>query len=314
MSIFQVKLKHKGKLLPIPVDAEEPLSSVFDYIEEAFEFPRNFTSLLVGGKKLGLMHENVACKDCLTDGAVVMLVASKESAVAEIKDKKADPLVKGIDAEERDEMSRRIKTRQLREANPWGTSQDKEFKFTKFEVNSGRLTPTPFDAEKLLKKLATDPAIVSIMKSRKWVVGVLCELDPEDADREQADKGEGDKCLLGWNRNSGARIALRLRTDDLQGFRKYDTIINTLLHELAHNVFTAHDDKFWALFAELKKEYLALHQSLRGARHLSDTVTAEDRLTDAPSRSTSGRALGGNTASDLSPEDVRSKRLKRFDK
>jgi hypothetical protein len=36
-------------------------------------------------------------------------------------------------------------------------------------------------------------------------------------------------CLL---QNRGQEISLRLRTDDLKGFRKYESIKKTLLHEL----------------------------------------------------------------------------------
>ena len=43
-------------------------------------------------------------------------------------------------------------------------------------------------------------------------------------------------CVLGLNVNKGQEIKLRLRTDDLQGFRKRLTIMKTLCHELAHNV------------------------------------------------------------------------------
>ena len=32
--------------------------------------------------------------------------------------------------------------------------------------------------------------------------------------------------------NKGEEISLRIRTDDLKGFRKYDSIKKTLLHEL----------------------------------------------------------------------------------
>lgn len=39
-------------------------------------------------------------------------------------------------------------------------------------------------------------------------------------------------------------IQLRLRTDDLLGFRKYERIRDTLMHELAHNEFGDHDNNF----------------------------------------------------------------------
>ena len=43
-------------------------------------------------------------------------------------------------------------------------------------------------------------------------------------------------CILGYNRNKGQEICLRLRTDDYAGFRKYLAIRKTLVHELTHNV------------------------------------------------------------------------------
>jgi hypothetical protein len=42
--------------------------------------------------------------------------------------------------------------------------------------------------------------------------------------------------VLGYNVNRGQEISLRLRTDDLRGFRKYLRIRETLVHELAHMV------------------------------------------------------------------------------
>merc|ERR1719316_482383 len=47
-------------------------------------------------------------------------------------------------------------------------------------------------------------------------------------------------------------IVLRLRTDSLQGFRPYHDLINTLIHEITHNV--------WKLFGELKAQYMKFHR------------------------------------------------------
>lgn len=69
-----------------------------------------------------------------------------------------------------------------------------------------------------------DKGIVGIMKLHQWRVGSLIELSP------------AEKSILGYNRNKGQLIALRLRTDDLEGFRHYDAVRKVLLHELAHNV------------------------------------------------------------------------------
>jgi hypothetical protein len=53
------------------------------------------------------------------------------------------------------------------------------------------------------------------MARRRWSVGALCEMAPEGL------VGVDPVCTLGLNVNKGARIHLRLRTDDGRGFRKY---------------------------------------------------------------------------------------------
>jgi hypothetical protein len=55
----------------------------------------------------------------------------------------------------------------------------------------------------------------------------------------------------GVNINRGQEISLRLRTDDLKGFRRYDRIRETLVHELAHMVWGEHDDNFKALNSQV---------------------------------------------------------------
>ena len=42
------------------------------------------------------------------------------------------------------------------------------------------VVPHPFATQSLLLKLATDPGIVACMKSYKWSVGKLAEMDPSD--------------------------------------------------------------------------------------------------------------------------------------
>ena len=49
----------------------------------------------------------------------------------------------------------------------------------------------------------------------RWSVGVLAEM-PADGK-----VGVDPVCVLGMNQNKGQKILLRLRTDDLLGFRKY---------------------------------------------------------------------------------------------
>merc|ERR1719152_811449 len=75
----------------------------------------------------------------------------------------------------------------------------------------------------------------------------------------------GFQRLLGYNTNHGSRIDIRLRTQDLSGFEPYPALIDTLLHELAHNEVGPHDDQFWHLFAQLKADYLRMHRAAAAA-------------------------------------------------
>ncbi|KAI9202480.1 WLM domain-containing protein [Polychytrium aggregatum] len=120
-------------------------------------------------------------------------------------------------------------------------------------------------ARSLLERLKNDRGIQTIMKAHKWSVGLLKELDPAVA------------TILGFNRNAGMEIALRLRTDDREGFRHYDSIRKVLLHELAHMVHGDHDEHFHALNRQLNKECDAVHREahlLDGSR-LPSSVSAQ---------------------------------------
>ena len=56
----------------------------------------------------------------------------------------------------------------------------------------------------------------------------------------------------GVNINAGQEISLRLRTDDLRGFRRYDRIRETLIHELTHMVWGDHDNNFKELNSQAR--------------------------------------------------------------
>merc|ERR1712192_368519 len=107
--------------------------------------------------------------------------------------------------------------------------------------------------------------------------------------------------LLGFNQNFGQKIVLRLRTDDCKGFRPYYDLINTLLHEITHNVFGPHDEKFWALFRELKKEYDTFHDAYsRSGKSIGGTgapvnLDSSDDDAVAPQVLGGGGAVGGSS-------------------
>lgn len=313
-----LKIKFKSETFNLEIDADKSIDDVFEYLSEVIDLNKLHCRLIVGGKSFlpGATASSAMIEAVWPSASTAMLLSSPQADIDRIKSQKSDPLVKGFEEEARDEIRRIQKTVELVNASPWGSGVDQhvEFRFSRFEVLFRRTNPSPYDAEKLLKKLATDPGVVQIMSSRRFTVGTLCELDPEDADNEQAAKGEGDKCLLGWNRNFGERIALRLRTDDFKSFRKYDSIINTLIHELAHNVVGPHNDQFWALFNDLKKAYDSIHASRRGAKATGSRVAPERSVTKAEldeilgANTTSG-ALGGKVLA-INQDELREARLK----
>lgn len=107
-------------------------------------------------------------------------------------------------------------------------------------------------ASAILHELANDAGFVAVMEKNDWRVGALCELYPE------GQVGVDPVCVLGLNENKGQRILLRIRTDDLLGFRSMVSIRATLCHELAHNVYGDHDDKFYILMRQIERDVVAL--------------------------------------------------------
>ena len=62
--------------------------------------------------------------------------------------------------------------------------------------------------------------------------------------------------MAGLNTNFGQIINIRLRparTPDT--FYDMETLMDTMLHELAHNVFSEHEKPFYGLFEEIKGEW-----------------------------------------------------------
>jgi hypothetical protein len=96
-------------------------------------------------------------------------------------------------------------------------------------------------AEELLVRAAkqTEP----ICEKRGWTVKRLIEFYPSTSN------------LYGLNYNRGAEVSVRLRLPgDRASFCEYQSILRTLLHELCHNVHSAHSAEFYKLLDELTDE------------------------------------------------------------
>lgn len=101
------------------------------------------------------------------------------------------------------------------------------------------------EALQALRKIAS--LVKPLMRQRNWRVGTLAEFFPPENN------------LLGLNINRGQKICLRLRHagDDTQ-FLPIESVVDTMLHELAHNVHGPHDQHFHALWDKLRDEHQAL--------------------------------------------------------
>lgn len=100
---------------------------------------------------------------------------------------------------------------------------------------------------RFLERLRDDAGIKAAMRTHKFSVPLLTEMDP-------AMHTTHESRTLGLNRNQGEVIELRLRTDAYDGYRDYKTIRKTLCHELAHNVWGPHDRNFWNLCKQIERE------------------------------------------------------------
>ncbi|KAI8327316.1 WLM domain-containing protein [Blakeslea trispora] len=155
-----------------------------------------------------------------------------------------------------EEQKRIAPTIRLRKQQTQKRGPDPNAKYTFHKISVIEEFPQPEKARKLLERLRDDRGIRAIMANRRWSVGELIELTPFEAS------------ILGYNRNAGQLIALRLRTDDLSGFRHYDSVRKVLLHELTHNVWGEHDDNFHALNRQLNKDVISLDWTAHGGHRL----------------------------------------------
>lgn len=309
--VFFVSLSYKGTAYDVPVQGDDHLASIFDFVQEALDFPRENCKLISKGKMLRPDNDSLTVAEAgLSAGSKVMLVASSAKDISFVQSNRADPLVKGFAEEERDEQSRRKRARAALSA--WGTKQDSEFNFGSIKAEFKYSEPPPYEAERLLQRLATDPGIIEIMKTRKFKVGVLTEMSPVEAQERMAKRGTPNMDLLGYNQNFGGMIVLRLRTDTLKGFRPYHDLINTLIHELTHNVWGPHDHNFWKLFGELKAQYMRFHRFWSHGGRAADSNAAGqfqgfDGQDEDPKDANFGQRLGGDV--ELSAEQKRSRAL-----
>jgi hypothetical protein len=189
--------------------------------------------------------------------------------------------------EGRMEIKRRQKLAQNLLLNK-GRSSSPKYGFGRIETLP--MLPDQDTARHILTSLANDPGVLACMAKHKWNVGSLAELYPEGK------VGQSEVCVMGLNKNKGQQILLRVRTDDLKGFRKILSIKKVLYHELSHNVHSEHDDDFFQLMRQIERECNELDWT--GGAGLTSMYDSDDKESSALYSGGSYR-LGGSESSEI---------------
>ncbi|ORX92560.1 WLM-domain-containing protein [Basidiobolus meristosporus CBS 931.73] len=260
---------YKGK----PHDISRPLDSTVqtlkEHIREITGVEPEYQKLLYKGK---LKDEHTLGESNLLPGSKVMLLATSPNQVQKIQELDQNAVSK-IPFD-------RVLPRKVQAYKPVRTSQDDQYTFHRIEV-----LPQFSQQERarsLLQRLKEDLGVREIMKKYKWSVGALIELSPSE------------RSILGYNRNKGETIAIRLRTDDLEGFRGYDMLLKVLLHELTHMVWSEHDQNFHQLDRKLNKEVVELNWTKSNGKTLSKKKFFDpDDVSYSDANPSTSRVLGG---------------------
>lgn len=198
-------------------------------------------------------HSSLTLKEAaISEGKPIRMMGVFDDEIEEVSDngKRPDLRIIGFDEEERRLRRRSSGRPQVSLKLPQGQYIFCDFRT--LHLPGIEMNPPPSEALKRMHMLACDPGIIAIMTMHRWRVGIMTEMAPVGY------VGVSPKCILGFNKNMGEEISLRLRTDDLKGFRKYESIKKTLLHELAHMVHSEHDANFFALNKQLNEEAASL--------------------------------------------------------
>ncbi|XP_058067900.1 DNA-dependent metalloprotease WSS1-like [Magnolia sinica] len=102
--------------------------------------------------------------------------------------------------------------------------------------------PGEDEALKILQRIAKQ--VQPIMKKHRWTVKILSEFCP------------ANPALQGLNVNGGAQVKLRLRKHNREWeFFPYEQVLDTMLHELCHNVHGPHNALFYKLWDDIRKVF-----------------------------------------------------------
>ncbi|XP_020979635.1 uncharacterized protein LOC107643669 isoform X4 [Arachis ipaensis] len=234
-SLFKISVTWRGKKFAVEMNSGatvKDLGQEMQKLTNVQEDTMRFIVPLSSGKNSKLLAPfsvEYAClsllETAITEAKTIKMMGVSSNEVEEVlQNAKANFRIAGFEDEEKRMKQRVSHGSRFSLKLPQGPYIFCEFRT--FEIPGIELNPPPSEALKRMHMLAADPGIIAVMNKHCWCVGIMSEMAPVGY------VGKSPKCLLGLNKNQGEEISLRLRTDDLKGFRKYESIKKTLLHEL----------------------------------------------------------------------------------
>ncbi|KAK2464017.1 hypothetical protein APHAL10511_003961 [Amanita phalloides] len=252
-SPIKLTVTYRGAQHALSVLPDSTLAALQAQLEELTSVPPSLQKLLYKGKKTTStgQDDTITLLDVgLKDGMKIQLLGATMKELSEMKaSENAQRKREGILRE------RALKPRvKVRSTGPPPSQLYTNYRFHQL-VPLPHL-PDPSGALAVLTKLSEDPAIRHVMQMHKFSVGVLTELAPH----EHPD-------LLGLNVNAGQSIKLRLRTNGYDGFRAYREVRRVLCHELTHNIWGDHDEKFKEFNSKLNREVAEFELAAANGTH-----------------------------------------------
>ncbi|KAF9191343.1 hypothetical protein BGZ50_009461 [Haplosporangium sp. Z 11] len=246
--MISIQYTFKGNKYDQNISASTTIEQLLEAISNQTQVPTAGLKVMFKGKVLrpnsaGDLEPLLAMHPDLANGAKIFVLGTTGHDIAKVHS-----------------IDERVQIRKSYRPPPSRSQPVRNLSDDKYTFGSIQVLPQFTEQDKaraVLERLKRDKGIIGIMKLHKWQVGSLIELSP------------AEKTILGYNRNKGELIALRLRTDDLEGFRHYDAVRKVLLHELAHNVWSEHDDNFHALNRQLNKEVQKLDWTAQNGQRVS---------------------------------------------
>ncbi|KAJ4289563.1 hypothetical protein N0V90_010892 [Kalmusia sp. IMI 367209] len=237
---FELTLTYHGKPTTLAFSQDATVLDLSERISSHFSIPPSNQKLLVN-PKVGLLKPPfkdatlplsslVGKKITLMGSTTAELSSLNASITAAAAPRRPGPVKAATPARNRD----------------WKKVQE-EAQYTFHTLRPLPYLPNPDRSLRFLERLRDDAGIRAAMRTHKFSVPLLTEMDP-------AMHTTHESRTLGLNRNQGEVIELRLRTDAYDGYRDYKTIRKTLCHELAHNVWGPHDRNFWELCKQIERE------------------------------------------------------------